>query len=78
MESNLAILQMHLLNNMGHQDLTLLYVQRELILYCSPNCVFSTIRTQITAMDWECHPTLCPKLKKYHPQNLMTCLKKKR
>ena len=31
---------MHLLKNMGHQDLTLLYVWRELILYCSPNCVY--------------------------------------
>ena len=62
---------------MGHQDLTLLYVQRELILYCSPNCVYSTIQTQITAMVWECHLTLCPnKLSKYHPQSQMTCLKK--
>ena len=68
---------MHLLNNMGHQDLTLLYVWRELILYCSPNCVYSTIQTQITAMYWECHLTLCPnKLSKYHPQSQMTCLKK--
>ena len=34
---------------MAHQqDLTLLYVQRELILYCSPNCVFSIIQAQIT------------------------------
>ena len=62
---------------MGHQDLTLLYVQRELILYCSPNCVFSIIQTQITAMDWECHPTLCPnRVNKYHPQIQMTCKKK--
>ena len=69
---------MHLLNNMGHQDLTLLYVRRELTLYCSPNCVFSIIRTQITTMNWECHPTLCPrKLNRYHPQKLMTCIKKK-
>ena len=41
---------MHLLNNMGHQDLTLLYVWRELILYCSPNCVYSIMQTQITTM----------------------------
>ena len=32
---------------MGHQDLTLLYVRRELILCCSPNCVFSIIQAQI-------------------------------
>ena len=31
---------------MGHQDLTLLYVWGELILYCSPNCVYSTMQTQ--------------------------------
>ena len=68
---------MHLLNNMGYQDLTLLYVWRELILYCSPNSVYSTIQTQITAMYWEWHLTLCPnKLSKYHPQSQMTCLKK--
>ena len=54
-----------------------MYVWRELILYCSPNCVYSTIQTQITAMDWECHLTLCPnRLSKYHPQSQMTCLKK--
>ena len=63
---------------MGHQDLTLLYVQRELILYCSPSCVYFAIQAQITTMYWECHPTRCPnKLSKNHPQNLMTCLKKR-
>ena len=69
---------MHLLNSMGHQDLTLLYVRRELILYCSPNCVFTIIPTQITTINWECHPTLCPnRLNKYHPQNTNDLCKKK-
>ena len=36
------------------------YVWRELILYCSPNCVHFIIQTQITAMYWECHLNLCP------------------
>ena len=53
----------------GHQDLTLLYVRRELILYCSPNCVFTIIQTQITTINWEHHPTLCPnRVNKYHPR----------
>ena len=64
--------------NMGHHDLTLLYVQRELILYCSPNCVYSIIQPQITTMYWACHLTLCPnKLNKLYPQTQMTCVKKK-
>ena len=45
-------------------------------LLFSQLCVF--MQTQITAMNWECHLTLCPnKLDKYHPQKQMTCLKKK-
>ena len=34
----------------GHQGLTLLHVQRELILYCSPNCMFITIQTPVKAV----------------------------
>ena len=49
-----------LLKNMGHQDLTLLYVQKELILYCSPNCVYTITQTQIKSVYWECHLNLCP------------------
>ena len=76
MESNPDYPTMCFLNNMGHQELNLLYVWKELILYYSPNCVYSIMQTQVTAMYWECHLTLCPnKLNKYHPQNLMTCLK---
>ena len=46
--------------NMGHQDLSLLYVQGELILYCSPNCVYIITQTPTKAVDWEFHLKLCP------------------
>ena len=46
--------------NMGHQGLTLLYVWREVILYCSPNCVFIIIQATVKAVNWEFQLTLCP------------------
>ena len=60
LESSLAILQLCLSRNMGHQDLTLLHVWKELILYFSPNFVSTTIQTQVKVMDWECLPKLSP------------------
>ena len=37
-----------------------LYVWRELILYYSPNCVYTITQTQIKAVYWECHCNMCP------------------
>ena len=44
---------MCLSKNMGHQDLTLLHVQRELILCTSPNYMSITTQTQVKVMDWK-------------------------
>ena len=46
---------------MGHQDLAILHVWRELILYFSPNFVSITIQTQVKVVGLEFLPKLCHK-----------------
>ena len=63
--------------NMGPQDLTHLYVLKESILCCFPNCAIFTILTYRRPIHWEQHQKLCPRaLKLVSPQRQMTCLKK--
>ena len=64
--------------NMGPQDSTHLYVLKESILCCFPNCAFFTILMYGRPIHWEQHQKSCPRtLKLVSPQRQMTCLKKK-
>ena len=63
--------------NMGLQDLTLLYVLKESIICCFPNCAFFTILTYRRPIHWEQPQKSCPRtLMLVSPQRQMTCLKK--
>ena len=52
---------------MGHQDLTLLYVKRELFLYCSPSCVFTIIQTPTKSVKWKFQLNLCSNKERIDP-----------
>ena len=77
MEFNLGCPMMCLFKNMGPQDLPHIYVLKESILCCFPNCAFFTIPMYESTIHWEQHQKLCPEiLKVVSPQRQMTCLKK--